>query len=82
MATYSFDTTPVQEAAITRKRAQHNAENAVQVPDNAAYVALRVAEILRPIVAEFVESRLQSAADAYRTASPDVREQVDALLGL
>jgi hypothetical protein len=89
MALHTFDTSPLQEAAITFKRQRVNQERAAQTPplppfdDNAAFVAFVVEnQILGPIVPEFVNARLQLVADAYRTATPAERQAVDQALGI
>lgn len=89
MAVHSFTTSALQEAAITYKRSRVNQERAAQVPplppfdDNAAFVAFAVEnQILGPLVPEFVESRLQLVANAYRMATPAQRQSVDQALGI
>jgi hypothetical protein len=89
MALHSFNTTALQEAAISYKRQRVNQERAAMTPpqppfdDNAAFVAFAVEnQILGPLVPEFVEARLQMVANAYRIATPAQRQSVDSTLGL
>lgn len=89
MALHQFNTTAIQEAAITYKRQRINAERTSATPplppfdDNAAFVAFAVEnEILGPLVPEFVEARLQLVANAYRTATNAQRQAADQALGI
>lgn len=89
MALHQFNTTNLQEAAITYKRSRVNAERTTQTPplppfdDNPAFVAFAVEnQILGPLVPEFIEARLQLVANAYRTATPAQRSSVDTALGI
>ncbi|MPZ20133.1 MAG: hypothetical protein GEV06_19780 [Luteitalea sp.] len=81
MATYTKTTGPVQEAAITAKRLKAT-EAGGDFSDNAAFVDHAIDAMLQPIVAEFIEARLQLVADAYRTAPASARATVDEALGL
>lgn len=89
MAVHTFTTGAVQEAAITYKRGLVNQDRATQVPplppfdDNPAYVdeVVRM-KLLGPLVQEFVESRLQLVANAYRTATAAQRQAADQALGI
>jgi hypothetical protein len=89
MATHSFTTTVIQETALTYKRSIVNAQRASQSPplppfdDNPAYVDDVVRNtLLGPLVQEYVETRLQQVANAYRTATNTQRQTVDSTLGL
>lgn len=82
---YAFDTTDEQEDAITYKRLKLNVElekaGQPTYDDNASYVAFFVATaIIGPLIVEFVESKLQKVADAYRAATDTDRKTVEGTL--
>jgi len=83
MARYTFDTSNLEEAALTARRLKVNADEGGSYADNAAFVEAAVrTKLLRPMVDGFVEQRLHQVADAYRAASPAQRAQAEAALGL
>jgi hypothetical protein len=89
MAQYTFDTTAIEDAALTSKRNAVNAERAALTPpqapfpDNQSFVTVSVrTTLLKPMVEAFIEQRLQIVADAYRQATNAQRQQVDTALGL
>jgi hypothetical protein len=89
MAQYTFDTTAIEDAALTSKRLAVNAERAAldppqaPFPDNQSFVTVSVrSTLLKPMVEAFIEQRLQIVADAYRQATNVQRQQVDTALGL
>lgn len=87
MADYTFTTTAVEEAALTDKRLLVNVERVAagqaEFPTNQSFVTVTVREtLMKPMVAAYIERRLQQVADAYRTATAVQRSQVDSALGL
>ena len=89
MAVYSFDTSTLQEDAITFKRTQVNADRQAMNPpqppfeDNQTYVQLYVLpQMFSPILVEYVNDRTNKIADAYRIASDATRKAVDSALKL
>ena len=89
MAVHTFTTSAIQEAALTFRRAEVNAQRASAIPplppfeDNPTYIDEVVRNtLLGPLVQEFVEARLQVLANAYRTATNAQRQAADAALGI
>lgn len=81
MASYALTTTAVQESAITAKRLAENAAGATYA-DNAAYLAVQHANMLRPLVTDYIEARLHLVADSYRAGTASQRAAVDSALGI
>jgi hypothetical protein len=94
MARYTFDSTPLQELAITELRVKANAVAAVGAdpllpvvdlyPDNKSFVKAQATAWIAPQVAAYVETRLNRVADAFRhDATTDAqRTAVEQALGL
>ena len=82
-----FDTTVLQEDALTSLRVKENAARDGQVPklppfdDNDAFWFWYIqTNVMDPLMITFIEARLQKVADAYRVATDSSRKAVDSTL--
>jgi hypothetical protein len=86
MADYTITTSAEEELSVTMARLSVNEAGAKDptfdpFKDNAAFVAFFArTNILAPLVAKFIEARVQANADSYRATTPDKRAIVDAAL--
>lgn len=81
MASYTFETTPEQEALLTWVVTQGNRQKDLSLT-NEEYIVSRLPELLAPY-AEAYKQHLRSAlAEKFEEVDPAVRAHVIALLGV
>lgn len=81
MATFKLDTTPEQDALLAWIVDNFNKERDEHLTVG-EFISLRFPQLLAPFEEAFKESQKQNVSNQFLKASPQVKDQVRALLGL